>query len=136
MISRLRYTLREMWASLSRNKTLTAATVITSTVSLLLFGITLLIQRGFDNQLKLWSGGVEMIVYVQNGADDGKVDIIRQELERQTTVVEGVEYCDEACSTQVANTLFAGDPDTLAQLLPKIPSFFKVKPVEIGRAHV
>ena len=32
MISRLRYTLREMWASLSRNKTLTAATVITSTV--------------------------------------------------------------------------------------------------------
>ena len=130
MISRLRYTLREMWASLSRNKTLTAATVITSTVSLLLFGITLLIQRGFDNQLKLWSGGVEMIVYVQNGADDGKVDIIRQELERQTTVVEGVEYCDEACSTQVANTLFAGDPDTLAQLLPKIPSFFKVKPVD------
>ena len=99
-------------------------------MSLLLFGLTLLIQRGFDNQLKLWTGGVEMIVYVQNGADDDKVDIIRQELERQTTVVEGVEYCDEACSTQVANTLFAGDPDTLAQLLPKIPSFFKVKPVD------
>ena len=32
MISRLRYTLREMWASMSRNKTLTAATIITSTI--------------------------------------------------------------------------------------------------------
>ena len=30
MISRVRYVLREMWASMSRNKTLTAATVITS----------------------------------------------------------------------------------------------------------
>ena len=48
MISRLRYTFREMWASLSRNLTLTVAAVITSTVSLFLFGGSLLIQRAFD----------------------------------------------------------------------------------------
>ena len=54
MISRLRYTFREMWASLSRNLTLTVAAVITSTVSLFLFGMTLLIQEGFDNQLSEW----------------------------------------------------------------------------------
>ena len=50
MISRLRYTMREMWASLTRNLTLTVAAVITSTVSLFLFGMTLLIQQAFDNQ--------------------------------------------------------------------------------------
>jgi cell division transport system permease protein len=136
MITRVRYILREMWASVSRNKTLAAATVITSTVSLLLFGITLLIQRGFDNQLKLWTGGVEMVVYVKHDTDAAKVDVIRQELVRQTTVVKSVEYCDETCATQVANTLFAGDQQSLDQLLPKIPSFFKVKPVDQGSSDV
>ena len=93
MITRIRYILREMWASVSRNKTLAAATVITSTVSLLLFGLTLLIQRGFDNQLTLWTGGVEMIVYVDHGytADSPEVKLIEGELLRQTTVVESVE---------------------------------------------
>jgi cell division transport system permease protein len=136
MITRVRYILREMWASVSRNKTLAAATVITSTVSLLLFGITLLIQRGFDNQLKLWTGGVEMVVYVKHDTDAAKIDVIRQELVRQTTVVKSVEYCDETCATQVANTLFAGDQQSLDQLLPKIPSFFKVKPVDQGSSDV
>jgi cell division transport system permease protein len=130
MISRLRYTLREMWASMSRNKTLTAATVITSTISLLLFGLTLLIQQGFDNQLKLWTGGVEMIVYVKHGAQADQVQLIQGELQRQTTVIESVQYCDEPCAAGVANTLFAGDIDSLNQLLPKIPSFFKVKPID------
>ncbi|MFM8268476.1 MAG: cell division protein FtsX [Ilumatobacteraceae bacterium] len=138
MISRARYMLREMWASMSRNLTLTFATVLTATISLLLFGITLLIQRGFDNQLRLWTGGVEMIVYVENGnaAGSPEVELIRSELLRQTTVVESVEYCDEACATDVATTLFAGDPDALAQLLPQIPSFFKVKPIDKDSSEV
>ena len=68
MISRLRYTIGEMWASLTRNLTLTVAAVITSMVSLFLFGMTLLIQQAFDNQLSQWTGGVKMIVYVKNGA--------------------------------------------------------------------
>ena len=130
MISRMRYMLREMWASLSRNLTLTAAAVITSTVSLFLFGGTLLIQRAFDNQLQLWSGGVEMIVYVKNGTPTESVDLIRGELTRQESVVESVDYCDEGCSADVARDLLAADQKTLDLLLPKIPSFFKVKPVD------
>lgn len=136
MISRLRYTLREMWASMSRNKTLTAATIITSTISLLLFGLTLLIQKGFENQLKLWTGGVEMVVYVKHGATPDQVVLIQGALEGQSTVIEKVEYCDEACATQVANTLFAGDQDSLEQLIPKIPSFFKVTPIDKDSGEV
>jgi cell division transport system permease protein len=136
MISRLRYTLREMWASMSRNKTLTAATIITSTISLLLFGLTLLIQRGFDNQLKLWTGGVEMVVYVKHGATPEQVKLIEDALTSQTTVVERVEFCDEDCAVKVANTLFAGDTDTLEQLVPKIPSFFKVTPIDKDSGEV
>jgi cell division transport system permease protein len=51
MWSRLTYTLRETWASFQRNVTLTVAAIITSAVSLLIFGLTLLIQHGFDNLL-------------------------------------------------------------------------------------
>ena len=136
MISRLRYTFREMWASLSRNLTLTVAAVITSTVSLFLFGGTLLIQRAFDNQLKLWTGGVEMIVYVKHGADEAQVKLVESALLSQSTVVESAVYCDEACSLDVARTLFATDPSALEQLTPQIPSFFKVKPVDQDSSEI
>ena len=61
MLSRISYTFREMWASLRRNLTLTVAAIVTASVSLLLFGLTLLIQRGFDNQL---SGGEQQRVSI------------------------------------------------------------------------
>ncbi len=130
MISRVRYMVRELWASLSRNPTLTVAAVITSTVSLFLFGMTLLIQRAFDNQLRTWSGGVEMIVYVKHGAAPNEVELIRSTLEAQATVIENISYCDEACTTSEAEVLFAADPDALTQLLPEMPSMFKLTPVD------
>ncbi|MBI4883231.1 MAG: FtsX-like permease family protein [Actinobacteria bacterium] len=130
MISRLRYTFREMWASLSRNLTLTFAAVITSTVSLFLFGMTLLIQQGFENQLKLWTGGVEMIVYVKHGATPDQIAYLEGALQSQTSVIKSVDFCDEVCAADVATTLFAGDPGTLDQLLPAIPSFFRVTPID------
>jgi len=136
MISRLRYTFREMWASLSRNLTLTVAAVITSAVSLLMVGGTFLIQRAFDNQLKLWTGGVEMIVYVKNGATPEQVQLVQEALLSQDTVVETAEYCDEVCSFAVAETLFAADPTALKNLRPQIPSFFKVKPVDQDNGEV
>ena len=72
MLSRLSYTFRETWASFRRNMTLTVAAIITSAVSLLIFGLTLLMQRGFDNLLVAWEGDVEMIVYVNPGATDAQ----------------------------------------------------------------
>ena len=72
MLSRLTYTFRETWASFRRNMTLTVAAIITSAVSLLIFGLTLLMQQGFDNLLTAWEGDVEMIVYVNPGATDAQ----------------------------------------------------------------
>ena len=74
MLSRLTYTLRETWASFKRNVTLTVAAIITSAVSLLIFGLTLLIQHGFDNLLQRGRAAIEMIVFVNAGtqASDGQ----------------------------------------------------------------
>ena len=76
MLSRLTYTLRETWASFKRNVTLTVAAIITSAVSLLIFGLTLLIQHGFDNLLVKWEGGIEMIVNVRAQASDEQRAVI------------------------------------------------------------
>jgi cell division transport system permease protein len=133
MFSRLSYTFREMSASLRRNLTLTVAAVITSSVSLLLFGLTLLIQRGFDNQLEQWSGGVELIVYVENDATPDQVNLIRSELESTPDIVDvsKLRYLDTQQTLDEAQRLFAGDPETLRLLtVDNIPSEFKVVPTE------
>ena len=54
MLGRLSYVLRETWASFRRNVTLTLAAIITSAVALLIFGLTLYVQKGFDNTVSLW----------------------------------------------------------------------------------
>jgi cell division transport system permease protein len=133
MFSRLSYTFREMWASLRRNLTLTVAAVITSSVSLLLFGLTLLIQRGFDNQLSQWSGGVELIVYVENDASPAQIDLVRSALESTPDVIDSskLEYLDVDQSLAEAQRLFAGDPETLQLLTAEnIPTQFKVVPTQ------
>ncbi len=131
MLSRLSYTFREMWASFRRNFTLTAAAIITSSVSLLLFGLTLLIQRGFDNQLSQWSGGVEMIVYIQHDASPEQIEVVRQALTSNPNVIDidQLEYLDITQSMAEAERLFAGDPETLQLLtVDNIPTQFKVVP--------
>lgn len=130
MLSRISYVFREMWASLSRNLTLTVAAVVTASVSLFLSGLTLLIQKGFDNQLAQWTGGVEMIVYVNNDASPEQIQLIDKTLREQPTLIEKVTYCDIPCSVDTAKRLFAGDPTVMDRLTEdKIPSFFRIIPV-------
>ena len=47
------------------------AAIITSAVSLLIFGLTLLMQQGFDNLLSAWEGGVEMMPALGCSEDRG-----------------------------------------------------------------
>ncbi len=132
MWSRLAYTFRETWASFKRNVTLTVAAIITSSVSLLIFGLTLLIQHGFDNLLSKWEGGVEMIVFVQAQATDEQRAVIEGALGQQEgVIVDSWRYCDVQCSLEEAQRLFAGDPATLELLTEtNIPTQYKVVPTE------
>lgn len=133
MFSRLTYTLRETFAGFKRNVTLTAAAIITSAVSLLIFGLTLLIQHGFDNLLQRWEGGVEMIVFVSAGTQPDGLEFIAGTLNEQvgTGTISSWSYCDVACSLADADRVLAGDPTT-RQLLDEtnIPTLFKIVPAE------
>jgi cell division transport system permease protein len=131
MLSRLTYTFRETWASFRRNMTLTVAAIITSAVSLLIFGLTLLMQQGFDNLLSAWEGGVEMIVYVNPGASQAQRTEIENALAGLPQQIEKWTYCDTACSLAEAKRLLAGDPSTLNLLTEQnIPTQYKVVPTD------
>ncbi len=140
MLARLSYVLRETWGSFRRNVTLTVAAIITSAVALLIFGLTSFVQRGFDNLVTVWEGGVEVIVYI-NPADPEATDevnvqaladaraIIEESLGSQP-FIENYTYCDAACSQRDAEILLAGDPTTLDLLLAgEVPTSYKVIPV-------
>jgi cell division transport system permease protein len=132
VLSRLRYTLRETWASFQRNVTLTVAAIITAAVSLLIFGLTLLIQHGFDNLLQRWEGGVEMIVFVNAGTEQEGLDFIADQLDAQVgTTIASWSYCDVECSLEDADRVLAGDPTT-RNLLDEsnIPTLFKIVPTD------
>ena len=131
MISRIGYLLRETGASLQRNITLTVAAIITAAVSLLIFGLTLVIQHGFDNLLAQWEGGVEMIIFMNPQASDDQLAFIESNLNEQSQFVAGYEYCDVECSLAEADRVFAGEPGTRELLGPdNIPTQFKVVPTE------
>ncbi|MGI8763666.1 MAG: cell division protein FtsX, partial [Ilumatobacteraceae bacterium] len=132
MISRLAYTFRETWASFRRNVTLTVAAIITAAVSLLIFGLTLLMQRGFDNMLERWEGGVEMIINVNSDASnearaeiEGALNSVRPQL------ITDWRYCDVDCSLSDADRVLAGSPSTRELLNESnIPTQYKVVPAD------
>ncbi|MGB1609197.1 MAG: cell division protein FtsX [Ilumatobacteraceae bacterium] len=138
MISRIAYVLRETAASFRRNLTLTAAAVITAAVSLLIFGLTLIIQHGFDNLLAQWEGGVEMIVYVNAGAGDAQRAVIEEALVQQEGItIESWRYCDVTCSLADADRLLAGDPTTRQLLTAEnITTQYKVVPMDATQVDI
>jgi len=133
MLSRVGYTFRETLASFQRNLTLTVAAIITAAVSLLIFGLTLLIQQGFDNLLQRWEGGVEMIIFVRAGTQPDGLQFIGDALQSQVDnrTIDSFSYCDVECSLDDARVVLAGDPTTLDLLDENnIPTLFKVVPTE------
>jgi cell division transport system permease protein len=135
VLGRLAYVLRETWASFRRNVTLTLAAIITSAVALLIFGLTLFVQKGFDNTVARWEGGVEMIAVVTPGASVDQLATIEDTLARQSTVIDEFTYCNVDCSLTEADRLFANDPNTRALITAEnIPTQFKIVPVDAVNA--
>jgi cell division transport system permease protein len=132
MFSRLAYTLRETLAGFQRNVTLTVAAIITAAISLLIFGLTLLIQDGFDNLLARWEGGVEMIVFVTPQTQPDGIQFVADTLNQQVGItIADVQYCDVECSLADAQRVLAGDPTTLGLLdETNIPTLYKVVPTD------
>ena len=131
MLARLSYILRETLASFRRNMTLTVAAIITAAVSLLIFGLTLFMQHGFDNLVSKWQDGAEMIMYFNQPLSADQQAEIEAALNGQPQAIDRFEYCDPDCAYALAQKLFAGDPNTLARLsTDTIPVLYKIFPTD------
>lgn len=72
------YVLRETGINLRRNITLTISAIMTVSVSLALFGSTLLLRQGVDNVSQLWTDGIEVIAFLKSDVTPAQRQAIEQ----------------------------------------------------------
>jgi len=87
----LGYALLQAMSSLGRRPFMSAITVCVMTLSLLLVGATHLVERNVRMLSDAWGGGVQLIVYLEDGTSEGHAVKIAEAL-RQIPVVQKVAY--------------------------------------------
>jgi cell division transport system permease protein len=80
------YVLRETFANLRRNITLTIAAIVTVAVSLSLFGSTILLGQGVDNVSARWKDGIEVIAFLKADITDEQHTAIEDFLDEQPDI--------------------------------------------------
>jgi cell division transport system permease protein len=124
------YVVRETTANLTRNVTLTVASILTVFVSLAIVGTTVLVRQGAQNMTRQFEGGVEFIVYL----DPDITEPQREEVEAQLTGnpgVERIEYVDRDATFADFRRLFEGQDTILDNVRPEdLPTSYKVEPVD------
>ncbi|HKA83525.1 MAG TPA: permease-like cell division protein FtsX [Acidimicrobiales bacterium] len=109
------YILRETAINLRRNITLTLAAIVTVGVSLALFGSTLLLRQGVENQSARWQDGVQVLVFLQRNVTDEQRSALEKSIE-DNPEVDSFKYVDVKESNQEARRLFRGNAAMLQRL--------------------
>jgi cell division transport system permease protein len=109
------YILRETAINLRRNITLTLAAIVTVGVSLALFGSTLLLRQGVENQSARWQDGVQVLVFLQRNITDEQRTALEASISKNPEV-DSFRYVDVEESNQEARRLFRGNAAMLQRL--------------------
>ena len=124
------YMARETAANLTRNITLTLASILTVFVSLAIVGTVVLIRQGAQNMTDEFEGGIEFIVYVQADINDADLALAREDLDANPGI-QRWEYVDDEATMEAARRLFADQPTMLENIRSgDLPTSFKVEPVD------
>jgi len=124
------YVIRETTANLTRNITLTVASVLTVFVTLAIVGTIVLVRQGAQNLTERYQDGVEFIVYVDPDISDEQLVEVRGSLEDNPGVRE-IEYIDRDATYADFRELFKGQ-DTMIENVraSDLPTSFRVKPID------
>ncbi|HWC69247.1 MAG TPA: permease-like cell division protein FtsX [Acidimicrobiales bacterium] len=137
MLNRIGYVLRETWASLRRNFTLTLAAIITAAISLFLGGFFLLVQYGVSNALVQLRGGVEVIVFLRPDVTADQQQAIEQVLTDSPQVVEEFTFVDKEQAYAEFRQLLSGSPGLVDALPPdQITPSYRIVPATDDTAVV
>ncbi len=130
MAIKLDYVVRETATNLTRNVTLTLASILTVVVSLTLFGSAVMLNQGVNNANDRFKGGIEFIVYLQPTSTQEQKDSIRRDLEANPDVRDdGITYVDQDETYEEFKRLFGESPQLVEAVTPEIlPPSFRIAP--------
>jgi cell division transport system permease protein len=128
MAIKLDYVARETATNLTRNVTLTLASVLTVVVSLTLFGSAFMLNQGVNNANDRFKGGIEFIVYLQPEAPQEQMDSVQRDLEANPDV-ERIEFVNQDETYEEFKDLFGDSPQLVETVTAEIlPPSFRVAP--------
>jgi len=128
MAIKLDYVVRETATNLTRNVTLTLASILTVVVSLTLFGASVMLNQGVNNANDRFKGGIEFIVYLNPTSSQEQRDSIESDL-RANPDVKDLVFVDQDETYEEFQRLFQNSPQLIETVTPDIlPPSFRVIP--------
>ena len=128
MAIKLDYVARETATNLTRNVTLTLASVLTVVVSLTLFGSAFMLNQGVNNANDRFKGGIEFIVYLRPDASQEVIDSIGKSL-RENPDVERADFVNKDETLTEFRRLFKDSRQLLESITADIlPPSYRVAP--------
>ena len=132
MAIKLDYVARETATNLTRNVTLTLASILTVVVSLTLFGSAFMLNQGVNNANDRFKGGIEFIVFLQPESTQEQKDSVQADLEANPDVRE-VTYVDQDETYEEFKRIFEGQTQLIETVSPEVlPPSFRVAPGHQG----
>jgi cell division transport system permease protein len=122
------YVLRETGTNLFRNFSITIASILTISVSLFLFGVSLMLSQGVNNATRQWQGGIEFIIFINPNATHDEQTAIQQQLD-SSPEIEKTTYVDQNAAFEEFKQLFAKQPELIESVTADIlPPSYRVVP--------
>ncbi|MEO1063899.1 MAG: permease-like cell division protein FtsX [Actinomycetota bacterium] len=124
------YIVRETATNLSRNLTLTVASIITTFVALVLFGAALMFQDGTENGTRQFREGVEFVVFLDPAITGEQFDSISAELRGHPDIDE-IEFVSKEQALEQFLEWYGEEAELRDAVTVEImPPSYEVKPRE------
>lgn len=129
-MGRIRYFARETVISLRRNLMMTIAGVLTVTVSLSLFGGSLLLSRWAGHGTERIKGGVKLEAFMQVHATEQQIADVRAALDKDPEV-KSFTFLDKDAAFAEFKEIFRKEPDLVKNInASSLPTSFRIAPAQ------
>jgi cell division transport system permease protein len=133
---RANFVFTEVATGLRRNLTMTVAMIITTAISLGLFGAALLMTHEIDQMKAIYFDKVEVSVYLNDDITPQQRDDLRRQLS-ESPEVAGLSYLDKKQAYDRFKKLFEAQPELVSAVGPNdLPASFQVRMKQAERYGV
>jgi cell division transport system permease protein len=124
---RTQFVASEMWIGLRRNVTMTIAVIVIAAISLVMFGMSLMVRNQVNIMKGYWYGKVEVSIFLKDDVTQAQRDQLQNELDAMPDV-EKVYYESKEDAYARFREQFKDTPDIVANTTPDVlPRSFRVK---------